>query len=363
MKKNRFIKILISFLISLFLVISAGIYLLRPVNAYIETPGEADDISRFVRVDGKRDRRSGQLRLVSVFLYPANRLSIIKSHFDPTSSVENRQDVQGNVSDRVYEMISQYQMKSAILAAEQVAFKAAGKSSDLRSSYRGIYVAQIEPKSHFSKKLRIGDTITRVDNRHFENAYGYQNYLADKKAGDRVELTILRDGKTLTAGGKTIRLPGTKNSQYPEGRTGIGISLVDDVQITTKPKVNVDVGGISGPSGGLMFSLQLYSQLSGNDLKRGRNISGTGTIQSNGQVGEIGGIDKKIIAAKRAGSKIFLVPYDTSSLNKNKNAPLTNWQQARRAQKRFAPKMTLIPVRNFNDALNYLTSGKRINTK
>jgi PDZ domain-containing protein len=40
----------------------------------------------------------------------------------------------------------------------------------------------------------------------------------------------------------------------------------------------------------------------------GLNISGTGTIDVNGNVGPIGGIQQKMYAALRAGSKLFLAP-------------------------------------------------------
>ncbi len=82
------------------------------------------------------------------------------------------------------------------------------------------------------------------------------------------------------------------------------------MQVKTKIPVKVDAAGqYGGPSGGLMFSLQIYQQISGKDLQRGRKIAGTGTINSDGTVGEIGGIDKKVIAAHRAGATIFFAPY------------------------------------------------------
>ena len=37
--------------------------------------------------------------------------------------------------------------------------------------------------------------------------------------------------------------------------------------------------GVGGPSAGLMFTLAIYDQVSGQDLKAGRKIAGTGTIE------------------------------------------------------------------------------------
>ena len=41
-----------------------------------------------------------------------------------------------------------------------------------------------------------------------------------------------------------------------------------------------------------------------------RFIAGTGTIDSDGEVGPIGGIQQKLIGARRRGATVFLVPAD-----------------------------------------------------
>ncbi len=364
MKKKTFVTIISSFTIFMLMIIGVSFYLLLPMNAYVETPGQADNIKQFMTVAGKRDRTKGSLRLVSVYLSQANHLDWLISKFNGAYSIEAKTEVQGNVSNSVYEAISKYQMKEAILSAEEVAFKAAGMADKVKSEYRGIYVASITKKSHFAKKIKVGDTITKVDGKHFNNSAGYQKYLAAMPVGEKVTLTVLRNNKTLEVSGKTIHLANTKDKEYPKGRSGIGIGLVDDVEVTTDPKVKFNVGQISGPSGGLMFTLQLYSQLSGDNIKKGRNISGTGTIDDQGKVGEIGGIDKKIIAAKEAGSTVFFVPYvKATKANLKLDGGQTNWQAALKAQKEYAPKMKLVPIRNFQDALNYLKYGKVIKTK
>ena len=65
-----------------------------------------------------------------------------------------------------------------------------------------------------------------------------------------------------------------------------------------------------GPSGGLIFALGIIEKLQKEDLIRGRNIEGTGTITERGEVGPIEGITEKIIGAKKAGVSIFLAPIE-----------------------------------------------------
>lgn len=105
-----------------------------------------------------------------------------------------------------------------------------------------------------------------------------------------------------------------------------------------------------------MFSLQIYEQLTQTNLRHGQKIAGTGTINPDGSVGEIGGIDKKVIAAKRAGAKIFFAPYvkPTKELLKYEEQHKTNYQLAKQTAKKYAPNMKVVPVKNFNDAVKYL---------
>ena len=52
----------------------------------------------------------------------------------------------------------------------------------------------------------------------------------------------------------------------------------------------------------------MYDTLTPGSLTGGTDIAGTGTIDADGRVGPIGGIQQKIVAAADAGAKIFLVP-------------------------------------------------------
>lgn len=72
--------------------------------------------------------------------------------------------------------------------------------------------------------------------------------------------------------------------------------------------VTISLKDTGGPSGGLVFALGIIEKLTPNDLLRGRTVAGTGTISESGAVGAIGGIDDKIIAAKKSGATVFLAP-------------------------------------------------------
>jgi Lon-like protease len=72
--------------------------------------------------------------------------------------------------------------------------------------------------------------------------------------------------------------------------------------------VAITLKDTGGPSGGLIFSLGIVAKLTAGDLLKGRTVAGTGTIDGVGNVGAIGGIEDKFIAARRAGATLFLAP-------------------------------------------------------
>jgi PDZ domain-containing protein len=74
--------------------------------------------------------------------------------------------------------------------------------------------------------------------------------------------------------------------------------------------IKFDLPNTGGPSGGLIFALGIVEKLNKAQLVNGRLIAGTGTINTKGEVGPIGGIEDKLIGAKRAGATLFIAPID-----------------------------------------------------
>lgn len=77
-------------------------------------------------------------------------------------------------------------------------------------------------------------------------------------------------------------------------------------------RVTLRLADVGGPSAGLLFSLGIVDKLDGDgrggDLTGGRVIAGTGTIDTSGKVGPVGGVALKTQAARRDGATVFLVP-------------------------------------------------------
>lgn len=86
-----------------------------------------------------------------------------------------------------------------------------------------------------------------------------------------------------------------------------------DAANVSPSQINFDIRRTGGPSGGMIFTLAIIEELTKEDILRGRKVAGTGTIDTKGSVGPIGGIEEKIIAAKDVGATIFLAPRSNCS--------------------------------------------------
>ncbi|MBM7544204.1 PDZ domain-containing protein [Weissella beninensis] len=340
-KKHKLLRWAAFFLGMMFLIIIC----FKPLNYYIESPGGATNITPFVKINQQKKHKKGQFMITYVQLAQATPLSLILAKFKQQDTIYTTMQITGGANSKTYNRVQNFYMQNAIDEAIAVAYKAANKQ--VSAKYVGIFITSIAKKSYFSKQLRVGDTVTKINGHHFKNARGYQQYLAKKTVNSKVTVTYIRNNVTKVVTNKLINLGNS--------RAGLGISLADNVKVTTTPKISVNPGQIGGPSGGLMFSLEIYNQLINNNLKHNQKIAGTGTIDLAGNVGEIGGIDKKVIAANKAGAAIFFAPYvKPTKLNKMIDGGATNYQVAKKTIKKYHLKLKLVPVETFNDGINYL---------
>src|SRR5690625_6364066 len=81
----------------------------------------------------------------------------------------------------------------------------------------------------------------------------------------------------------------------------------------------------------------MYNKLNEEDITKGYKIAGTGEIDYEGNVHRIGGIDKKVVAADKAGIEIFFAPYENGSKE-------SNYEIALQTATQINSKMEIVPV-------------------
>jgi PDZ domain-containing protein len=72
--------------------------------------------------------------------------------------------------------------------------------------------------------------------------------------------------------------------------------------------VDIDTGQVGGPSAGLAFALAVIDELTPGELTGGEVVAVTGTIEVDGTVGMVGGVEQKAVAAREQGAVLLPAP-------------------------------------------------------
>jgi PDZ domain-containing protein len=145
--------------------------------------------------------------------------------------------------------------------------------------------------------LRPCDLILSVDGKSVKAPADLSKAVKAHKAGTDVVIGILRDGHNQTVHVPVIDANGTSL---------IGVSTALRYKIPLN--ISLDTSDVSGPSAGLAMALAIIDVLTPGELTGGKPVAVTGTIDPEGNVGEIGGLPQKAVVARTAGAKIFIVP-------------------------------------------------------
>ena len=144
-------------------------------------------------------------------------------------------------------------------------------------------------------QLEPGDELISVNGVEITSADQVREALAGTKPGQPVEVRYQRGATTGTV---TMTLA-THPEDGNRGFLGVAPANHPDVPFD----ITISLADIGGPSAGLMFALAIVDKLGPGELNGGRFVAGTGEINSDGQVGAIGGIPFKMAAARDAGRR------------------------------------------------------------
>ena len=196
------------------------------------------------------------------------------------------------VTDKQVEEESTAEMIDSQQEAIAVALKALGQKV-----VEHVVIGQVAKDAPSAALLKAGDEIVTVDGKAVADSAAVRDSVSTHKPGESVALGLVRDGKPITVAAKT---------RDAQGRATVGVFL--GVRFEFPFDVKINAGDVGGPSAGTMFSLAVYDTLTPGPLTGGQQIAGTGTINSAGQVGPIGGIQQKLVGAHDGGAKWFLAP-------------------------------------------------------
>jgi Lon-like protease len=147
--------------------------------------------------------------------------------------------------------------------------------------------------------LRQADVITAVDGHAITTAEEIRPLVQAHRPGDVVRVTVDRDGTSHDV---------TVHSVERDGTAFLGILTQTVIHEQFPFDVRIDTRRVGGPSAGLAFTLAVIDALTPGDLTGGKRVAVTGSIQPDGTVGIVGGVDQKAVTASNAGVKLMLVP-------------------------------------------------------
>jgi PDZ domain-containing protein len=335
---NRPVSIIVRGLVASLLIAGLlGITIsLVPTNLGLEAPGIATDVTPMVDVPAEyRHPSAGQFLLTTVFSqtpitigeWVVGQLSPVVRLVPPERIVPADETVQ-EVARRNFRMLDDSQMTAIAVGLQQAGY-------DATINGLGAMILAIMADSPAQNILQPGDVIVGVNGEPVETAAAVSAGLSLQAVQDSVQLQLERDGVPVTV---TVPLLAPAEPEQPP-RIGI---LLEDAGFETELPFPVGITPqkiVGGPSAGLMFTLTVYDLVTPQDLTGGRIIAGTGTINPDGTVGPIGGVQQKVAGAEFAGAEYFLSPSE-------------NFEDARTVARRIK----VVEVASAAEAIQFLRS-------
>ena len=290
---KTFIKENYKFLI-LMVVILAIFYVELPYKIY--RPGGMVVLNNRIEIDNGY-KSEGELGMAYVSVVKGSIPFLLASYVFPNwDIVPNEEVVNENEtweetlkSDRI---AMQQSIDNAIISAYHLANK------DIKITKEEANVTYITDEA--DTDIKLFDILISADGVEINNLEELRSIIKKHQEGDIVNLKVKRDDKELDCHAKVYNTSdGLK----------IGVSITNTFMYEESPNVDIKTtSNESGPSGGLMMSLAIYNGLVEEDITKGLKIIGTGTIDSEGNVGEIGGVEYKLLGGKHKNCDVFLVP-------------------------------------------------------
>jgi PDZ domain-containing protein len=296
---------------------------------------------------GKGHAINGSLYMVDVLVGPATPYQYILSKlgllhtFEQGTQLVPTKDVLGTTPAGQLTCQDSQQMTGSTSSASVVALRHLGyqvKENDL-----GAQLYEVAPGSPASAAgLQCNDVVIAVNGQPIHTSNDLSNAIKAGAPGEMARITVQRVGpggkpQTQTLSAKLGTPPAALGPPARANEGFLGVVSTTRTTYTFPFDVNIDVGGIGGPSAGLALTLGILDILSNGDLTGGHAVAATGTIELDGTVGDVGGVTQKAVAVRKAGAKVFFVPAD----------------ELKDAQKE-AGSMKIYPVKTLQQALDDL---------
>ena len=288
------------------LTLIAVAFVTVPLPVFLEQPGRTVSLAEQVTVGTpEAEPVSGDFLLTAVNLERATLARALYGWLDDDISMVPAELVipQGMRDDSYFDVQRELFASTADVAAA-VGLAAAGYDVDPTAvTGDGARVVQVLDGAPADGALEVSDVIVAVDDRRIRTSRDLLDAVSGADAPDGVRTF------GVVRGDQDIDLQLTPRP-LTEATPQIGVQTETvDPRIDLPFEVQVDTGSVGGPSAGLLIGLTVLDIADADrDLAAGRVVAGTGTLEPDGAVGQIGGVPQKVAAALREEAEVFLVP-------------------------------------------------------
>ena len=295
----------------------------------IYTPGGIIDLKDRIESKDKIYNSKGSINMSYVRLVRGTIPTYLIAKILPTWDIIPNDDITYNGDMEETLKIDRYYLEESISNAYKLAFLSAGIDYKIKESNN--YVTYIYEGA--KTDIKLFDNILKYDNIEFTTFSDMQEYITSKDVGDKIKFLVLRDEKEIECFAELIDIDST-------AKVGISTAIINEY--ISDPQIEINhKASESGSSGGFMMTLAIYNAITKEDITKGLNIAGTGTIDSEGNVGEIGGVIYKLSGAVKNNIDVFLVPE-------------ANYKEALEYKKKHEYDIELVSISSFNEAIDYL---------
>lgn len=299
---------------------------------YIEAPGGIINVEDRIEIENSYES-VGSLNMAYVSEYKATIPTVLISKLNKDWKLIERDTNNENTTTEADYFRNHILLKEANQSAIEVAYKKAG--IDVIKKNTKVYVTYVYEEA--DTDITIEDQMLEINGKSVSSKKDLKNILEELSLDDEIDILVKHDDQEIH---RTATF-----TEYSGGYIlGIAVSEVSDIEVTPNIEFTFK-DSESGPSGGLMMTLAIYNALTEEDITGGKKIVGTGTIDSDGSVGEIDGVEYKLKAAVKESADIFLVPNGD------------NYKDATALSEKENYDIEIIGVDTFDEALAYLKSN------
>ena len=243
---------------------------------YVLAPGGIIPIDDRIE-SGYNKKSDGSINLLYVTEYEGNISSILLASILKNWDIEKLEEIQlSNETHKEIHARSKIMLDNSIQNAIFVAYKEAGKDIKINGK-KNLVIGTTNDNG-----IEIGDEIISANNTLIEDIYTLKEIVSNTDVGSKITLKIKRDNKEME-----IEVPVVIENNIKV----LGVAMITNYDYELDPEIEIKFkDSEGGSSGGLMMAVSIYNSITEKDITKGLKIGGTGTIDIEGNVGEIDGV-------------------------------------------------------------------------